>query len=121
MCLSNYFQAFGTGLFFSYRLEDLAKYYRGYARLMDHWRQLPAIEFYEVIYEDLVQAQERVSRELIEHCGLPWRDTCLVFHQNPRSVHTASHWQVRQPVYRHSAGRWRNYEKYLPASVLALV
>jgi hypothetical protein len=26
---------------------------------------------------------------------------------------TASVWQVRQPVYKRSAGRWKNYEQHL--------
>jgi hypothetical protein len=28
-------------------------------------------------------------------------------------VETASHWQVRQPIYQQSIGRWKNYEEYL--------
>jgi len=28
-------------------------------------------------------------------------------------VKTASAWQVREPLYRRSSGRWRNYERQL--------
>jgi hypothetical protein len=28
-------------------------------------------------------------------------------------VVTASYWQVRQALYSHSIGRWRNYEKFI--------
>jgi hypothetical protein len=28
-------------------------------------------------------------------------------------VETASHWQVRQPIYQHSLENWRHYEKHL--------
>jgi hypothetical protein len=40
----------------------------------------------EVDYEDLVENQEAVSRKIIEHCGLPWDDRCLRFHESGRQV-----------------------------------
>jgi hypothetical protein len=44
---------------------------------------------------------------------LPWEEACLEFHRNPRPVVTASVYQVRQPIYRGSVGRWRNYAHHL--------
>ena len=47
-CFSNFKQHFQTGLWFSYSLEDIGRYYRDYARLMAHFdavaciRRLPA-------------------------------------------------------------------------------
>src|SRR6516165_7750017 len=32
---------------------------------------------------------------------------------NEWPVYSASLWQVRQPVYGHSVGRWRHYERHL--------
>ena len=119
-CLSNYFQLYGPAQFFSYRFEDLVSYYQDYRRLMAHWREVLPIEIHRVVYEDLVEAQEKVSRVLIDYCGLPWDDACVSFQQTERRVHTASNWQVRQPVYQHSSGRWRHYEPYLPESILSL-
>ena len=120
VCLSNYFQLFGAGQFYSYGLDSIATYYRDYLRLMTHWSEVLTIEVNDVVYEELVHDQETVSRSLIDYCGLPWDDTCLSFHQTRRSVHTASNWQVRQRVYRGSVGRWRNYTKHLPESILSL-
>jgi len=37
-----------------------------------------------------------------------------------RSVKTASHWQVRQPIYKTSVRRWKNYEQFLDPLKLAL-
>ena len=42
--------------------------------------------------------QERVSREIIEFCGLPWDDRCLRFYQNKRVVQTSSYDQVTRPT-----------------------
>jgi hypothetical protein len=35
-------------------------------------------------------------------------------------VATVSHWQVRQPIYTSSIGRWRHYEKHLGPLFTAL-
>ena len=35
------------------------------------------------------------------------------FQRAERAVKTASVWQVREPLYQRSSGRWRNYERHL--------
>ena len=67
----------------------------------------------EMSYESLVTDRERQTRRLLEFCGLPWDDACLNPEKNARSVVTPSLWQVRQPVYRTSIDRWKNYEPWL--------
>jgi hypothetical protein len=67
----------------------------------------------EVNYETLVGDLEGESRRLIEFLGLDWEPACLDFHRTERTVATVSLWQVRQPLYSSSVGRWRNYEKHL--------
>ena len=52
--------------------------------------------------------------------GLDWEPACLDFHRTERTVATVSHWQVRQPIYSNSVGRWRNYEKHLAPLLAAL-
>jgi len=113
VCLSCYFQNFAKRLDFAYDLHTAGVYYRQYERLMDHWRAVLPKQIFEVDYERLVENQEEVSRRLIHFCGLDWHSNCLEFHKNSRSVHTASHWQVRQPIYTRSVARWKNYEKFL--------
>ena len=56
----------------------------------------------------------------VAHCGLPWSDACLSFHETERPVRTASATQVRQPIYRTSLGRWRVYEEFLDPLLTAL-
>jgi hypothetical protein len=98
---------------FSFRLEDIGAYYRGYRRLMDHWRKVLPVSMLEIDYEELISDQEAVSRRIIARCGLEWDNACLAFHKTERPVATASQWQVRQPVYRTSVERWRRYEPFL--------
>ncbi|GMQ95684.1 MAG: hypothetical protein BMS9Abin14_134 [Gammaproteobacteria bacterium] len=113
VCVSNFVQMFAEGHYYSYDLSDVAVYYRGYEQVMSHWREVLPIQMYEVRYEELIEDQERISRELIDTIGLDWDDRCLAFHQNKRAVRTASNWQVRQPMYKTARKRWKNYEKNL--------
>jgi tetratricopeptide (TPR) repeat protein len=93
---------------------ELVAYFRGYQRLMSHWRSvLPPDRFLEVDYEELTCAPEPVIRRIIAACGLAWHDACLRPESNPRAVKTPSKWQTRQPIYRTSVARWRRYEPWL--------
>ena len=79
---------------------------------MEHWRAvIPASHFVEVEYEALVREPEREIPELVGRLGLEWEAGCLEA-GGSRSVNTPSLWQVRQPVYRSSIDRWRNYEAW---------
>jgi tetratricopeptide (TPR) repeat protein len=112
VCVSAYVQNFQR-LAYATSLEDLGFFHREYARLMAHWRQVLPIPVHEVIYEELVADQERVSRNLIAFCGLPWDDRCLAFHKNLRAVQTPSRLQVRQPIYTRAVARWKRFEAHL--------
>jgi hypothetical protein len=120
VCLSNYFQNYTKGLNFSYRLSDLAFYSAQYQRLWSHWREVVSLPVYRLEYERLVADMPGVSRELVEFCGLPWSERCLSFHSSKRRVKTASHRQVRQPIYASSVQRWRHYETQLGSLLSAL-
>jgi tetratricopeptide (TPR) repeat protein len=112
-CLSCYFQEFTGYHPYAYDLTTLGEHYREYRRLMEHWRNGAGIPFMEVQYEELVADQERLSRAIVQFCGLDWDDRCLQFHESERTTRTASSDQVRQPMYESSVRRWRNYESHL--------
>jgi tetratricopeptide (TPR) repeat protein len=99
---------------FSYDLAELSRYYRAYAALMQHWREvLPFEQMLEVQYEELVINFESLVRRIVAYCGLEWDAACLEFHKTKRPVWTASAIQVRQPIHRSSIGRWKAYEDML--------
>jgi tetratricopeptide (TPR) repeat protein len=113
-CLSIYFQYFSHLHPYANDLDNLAHFYGEYIRLTDHWRAtLPSSSLLEVPYEGLIEDQEGWSRRMLEFIDLPWDPNCLDFHQTDRTVITMSKWQVRQKIHSSSAGRWRNYEKYV--------
>ena len=120
-CLSCYTRLFDKSQYQSYDLVEIGRYYRNYAMLMEHWRNvLPAGAFYEVRYEDMVADQEGQARALLDYCGLEWNDACLDFHKTERNIRTASVTQVRQPIYKTSVEKWRHYEKHLGPLLEAL-
>jgi len=80
---------------------------------MDHWQGVLPVPILELRYEDLIADQEGVSRRIVEFCNLPWDERCLNFHETTRRVRTASFWQVRQPVYATSVGRWCAFADHL--------
>jgi tetratricopeptide (TPR) repeat protein len=120
-CLSCYFEQFArNNLLFSYDLADCGRQCVETNRLIAHWLSVLPLRMLEVQYETLVAEREAQSRRLIEFLGLKWDSACLEFHRTKRPVLTASAWQVRQPMYRRSVGRWRHYEKHLGPLIEAL-
>jgi tetratricopeptide (TPR) repeat protein len=110
---SCYRQLFARAINFSYDLQELGRYYRYYAELMDHFDAVLPGRVYRVYYEQLVADPEGELRRLLDHCGLPFEERCLRFYENPRAVGTLSSEQVRQPIYAESVDQWRHYEAWL--------
>ena len=116
-CLSCYIKYFryAQGMAFTTDMTYLGTYYKQYQRLMQHWKAVLDIEILDLRYEEMVENQEGITRELLSFCGLPWDEKCLKFYDSgPRSaVVTASYDQVRQPMNRKSVQRWKHYDKFL--------
>jgi len=113
-CLSCFATPFTAGQPYASDLAELGRYYRAYDALMAHWRHLlPEGAMLEVRYEDVVTDLAREARRIIAYCGLAWDEACLDFHRNRRVVRTASAAEVREPIYRRSLGRWRDYGEAL--------
>ncbi|MEQ1864238.1 MAG: sulfotransferase [Micropepsaceae bacterium] len=112
-CLSVYFLHLDHSMGYALDLSDTAHYYGQYVRLMAHWKSLYGADILDFDYDDFVGEPRPAVERLLRFCGLEWDDTCLSFHQTKTTVKTASVWQVREPLYRHSSGRWRNYAQHL--------
>ncbi len=113
-CWSGFKQLFAEGQEFTYGLEEIGHYYRGYVDLMDHWeRVLPAGRILRVQHEDVLEDLEGQVRRLLDHCELPFEAACVDFHKTDRAVRTASSEQVRQPINRAGQDQWRPFEAFL--------
>jgi len=112
-CFSNFKQLFAAGQDFTYSLEDIARYYRTYVELMEHWDSVLPGKILRVHHEDVVNDLESNVRRILEFCELPFEESCLSFHKTVRSVRTASSEQVRKPIFRDGLEQWRNFEPWL--------
>lgn len=82
-------------------------------RLMRHWQDALGVPVHEVRYEDLVANPEAASKALVDAVGLEWDLACLAPERAAHTVRTNSRWQVREPIYSRSVGRWRRYASAL--------
>jgi len=112
-CLGNYKQLFGRGQNFTYDIFELADYYKEYCHTMDHWNEVLPGKVLDVHYEETVTDLEGQVARILDHCGLPFEEQCVRFHETERAVKTASSEQVRQPIYTGGMGTWRKYESHL--------
>jgi len=112
-CYAIYKFLFNEAYAWSYDLDEIAQYYVGYRRLMDHWRAILPGRIIDVDYEDIVGDLENESKKLLAALGLEWEPACLDFHENRAAAMTGSAAQVRQKIYSSSVGRWRDYEEQL--------
>ena len=112
-CFANLKQLFAHGQEFTYSQEDIASYYADYVRLIDHWSEVLPNQVLTVQYEDVVEDLESQVRRVLEHCRLPFEDSCLRYYEKDRAVRTASSEQVRQPIYRGALKQWENYAVHL--------
>jgi tetratricopeptide (TPR) repeat protein len=112
-CLSIFFEQLDSGLSYATDLENAAHYYNQYRRLMARWKALFGDAIYDAVYDEFVIDPEATTRALLRFLDLDWHPGCLDFQHVANRVRTASVSQVREPLYRRSSGRWRNYERHL--------
>jgi tetratricopeptide (TPR) repeat protein len=119
-CFSNLKQLFASGQEFTYSVEDIARYYRTYLELMQHWDGVLPGKALRICHEDVVDDLEGNVRRILDFCGLEFEPACVEFHKTERSVRTASSEQVRRPIYREGLDQWKNFEPWLDELKAAL-
>jgi tetratricopeptide (TPR) repeat protein len=112
-CFGNLKQLFAQGQEFTYSVEDIARYYRTYLDLMQHWDAVLPGQVLRVHHEDVVNDLNSAVRRILDFCELEFEPACVQFHKTERSVRTASSEQVRRPIYREGLDQWRHYEPWL--------
>jgi tetratricopeptide (TPR) repeat protein len=116
IAISNYFtdyQAKHGGMGFAYDLTDIGEQLADHNLLMHHWEQVFPGEILTINYEDVIDDLEGSARKMLAYIGVEWEQQVVKFNELKRTVKTASVWQVRQPIYKSSKAKWKNYQKYL--------
>tara|TARA_B100000579_G_scaffold437341_1_gene466274 strand:+ start:537 stop:2504 length:1968 start_codon:yes stop_codon:yes gene_type:complete len=112
-CFSCFKQYFAKGQHFTYDLDDIARYYKDYIRLMEYWKKRFPNEVFTINYEDIIHNPNERIADLLEFCNVEFEDNCLNFYKSKRPVKTASSEQVRQPMYKTGLNYWKNYSNNL--------
>ena len=114
VCWSSYKHYFASrSLGFAYDLDDLVRYYRLYAGMMQRWAALCPGRILDVDYEKLIEDPEAETRRIAGCLPLPWHAEYLSPEKNARLVHTASADQVRLAIYRGSSDAWRAFAPFI--------
>jgi len=119
-CLSVFFLHLDHSMSYALDLMDTAHYYAQQRRLMAHWHTLYGEDILEFDYDAFVRDPDSARARLFSFCGLQVEAATVPFERVDNAVKTASVWQVRQPVYRSSSGRWRHYAGHLQEAVAYL-
>jgi tetratricopeptide (TPR) repeat protein len=91
---------------------------RRYAHDLGIWlkyREIIAVPWLEVRYEDCVLHLEREARRALQFLDLPWNPQVLDYRDRlkTKAVASPTYEAVSQPLYTSAIGRWMNYRKYL--------
>ena len=97
---------------FAYDFDDIAAVMQGCARLVASAERKRSADIRTIRYEELVADSASKMRELAVWLGLGDFDPGAA--RSDATISTSSLWQVRQPVYARSIGRWRAYAPYVP-------
>jgi hypothetical protein len=98
------------------QLDTGAELYDISFRYFERVQSLMPTPTHQVVYENVVQDQDRELRRLFDFLELDWHDAVLDHQTTAKSrgrIKTASYAQVAEPLYKRSAGRWQNYRKHL--------
>jgi len=98
---------------YSYKLDEIAKYYNYYKDLMDYWKKNYSNDILDIYYEDLVNETKETVNQILSFCNLNFEENCLRFYENKKPVKTASIYQVRKKIYSSSVGRAKNFDSDL--------
>jgi tetratricopeptide (TPR) repeat protein len=108
-CLSIYFLHLDQQMSYALDLMDIGHYFREYRRLMAHWKSKYAPDIFDFDYDALVSDPRPTLERLCTFLGLEPMSGVAQVEPAGLAIKTASHWQVRQPLYRSSSGRSLHY------------
>lgn len=114
-------QAFTSGHSYSFDQHTIAHYVYLVRNTMDSWLQrIPQTQITVVDYESLISDFESQTRQLFDFMGLEWSDAVFAFHRSGLNTKTASHDQVKSPLYRSALSASEPYREYLQPMIQQL-
>jgi hypothetical protein len=105
---------------YSTDLANIGHFQRQVHRITEHFSEASPEQVRVFDYDTFVGNPEAELRALFDWLQLDFEPGCLRFHEQRNQVATASHAQVRRPLYRDSSGRWLRYAHHLEPLWVAL-
>ena len=105
---------------YSTDLASIGHFQRQVHRITEHFSDSCPGQVRVFDYDAFVGNPEAELRALFGWLQLDFEPGCLRFHDQRNRVATASHAQVRRPLYRDSSGRWLRYARHLEPLSAAL-
>lgn len=112
--LSNYFRNFVDGnVSYANDFDDIVHSMSCHRRVLKHYDEALPLKIHKAHYEEVVEDTEGQVSRLLEAIGLQAGGATFDNTASSEPIRSASIWQARQPVYKTSKERWRNYEPYI--------
>ncbi len=112
-CLSIYKNLIPTNERWPFDQEEIGEYFLIYKDLMNFWNKIFKNQIYNSKYENLVNENEKYTKEIISFCNLQWDDKCLNHHKNNNPIKTLSINQANKAIYNTSIDSSKFYKKKL--------
>jgi Flp pilus assembly protein TadD len=105
------------GFHCAYRIDNIFHHLNAVHNLTRHYSGVMSgvmdTQILQLKYEDFVHQQERETRNMIDHIGLPFETACLNFQSNKSYTPTPSYIQVQSKVTDSAIARYKNYHTHL--------
>ena len=108
--ISIYAHRFGIQHNYATSIENIKHQYDCYKILVDFWMN-KSNDFISIKYEDLVLEPEKTMKKMYSFLSLEYNNDFINFYKRKANVKTLSVWQVREPLYTASIGRWRKFSQ----------
>ena len=98
----------------AHNLDHIFEYFDIYYKKIKFYKKKFPDFIYDLDFENFQNDPENESKKLMQFCNLTWNKTCLEFYKRKDIVsYTASHRQIRKPVYKDSHKKHEPYREFL--------
>ena len=80
-------------------------------KLMSHWSCLNSDQILDVSYETLVERPDFYGKQIMEFCGLPWKQEYLGLDRHSNASFTFTDTQSNQVITQAAVGKWKRYKE----------
>lgn len=109
VCMSIYGKPFPEGHSYACHPENLAHFYHHSNALMNFWSEIFPEQIYDLDFDQFLNCPSDAARELFAFLGCRWQDSYLDKTSSSRHAFTFSELQIRKPISKHEARKWRRY------------